>query len=57
MKVNVGDKIRIINIVCAPSYAGRQGVVTRVWDDGQISGTWGGLTINPYVDVIEIVES
>ena len=54
--VKVGDKIRIIYMEDEPNYTGKEGVVTRIDDIGQIHGTWGGCALIPGVDKFEVVE-
>ena len=41
----VGDKIRIQNMVGEPHYTGRVGTITSIDSIGQLHGTWGGLAI------------
>lgn len=57
-KVKVGDTIRIIKMydahgldTQATAYNGRTGVVELIDSIGQLHGTWGGLAVNPDVDV------
>ena len=52
----IGKKIKIINMLGEPNYAGKEGIVTYIDDMGQIHGTWGGLAILPEVDTFEIIE-
>ena len=52
----MGKKIKIINMLGEPNYAGKEGIVTYIDDMGQIHGTWGGLAILPEVDTFEIIE-
>lgn len=52
----VGDKIRIINMLDEPHYAGKEGFITSIDDAGQYHGTWGGLAIQPEHDDFEIIE-
>lgn len=52
----VGDKIRIIDMLGEPHYAGKEGIITSVDDTGQYHGTWGGLAIQPEHDDYEIIE-
>lgn len=54
MKINKGDKIRIIEMVGEPEYSGREGVVRHVDSLGQIHGTWGGCALVPGVDRFEV---
>lgn len=54
--MQVGTKIRIINMNGEPQYTGRVGVITHIDDLGQLHGTWGGCAIIPGVDSFEVVE-
>lgn len=51
-----GDKIRIIEMIGEPNYAGREGVVTYIDDAGQVFGTWGGLALQNR-DTWELIEN
>lgn len=55
-KVNVGDKIRIINMEGEPNYSGREGIIKSIDDAGQLHGTWGGLAVIPEEDSFEVIE-
>jgi hypothetical protein len=55
MNVNIGDKIRIINMQGEPQYTGKEGVVQRIDDAGQIHGSWGGCALIPYEDQFEVI--
>jgi hypothetical protein len=55
--VKVGDRIRIIYMSGEPQYTGKEGVVRRIDDAGQIHGTWGGCAVLPDEDDFEIIES
>jgi hypothetical protein len=46
----IGKLIIIVYMDNEPLYTGRQGLVTRVDDKGQIHGTWGGLALIPGTD-------
>ncbi len=58
----VGQRIRI-NFMndkySSDIYTGREGVITQVntdpWGDIYLVGTWGGLTLYPKIDKIEII--
>ena len=52
----IGDKIRIISMADEPRYSGREGIVQRIDDMGQLHGTWGGLAVIPGEDSFEIIE-
>lgn len=51
----VGDKIEIINMSGEPQYCGKQGVITRIDDIGQLHGTWGGCALIPGVDSFNVL--
>lgn len=54
--MKTGDKIKIVYMEGEPHYTGREGVVVRIDDAGQIHGTWGGCAIIPETDSFEILE-
>lgn len=56
MKVQVGDKIKIIDMNGEPQYTGKEGIVDRIDDAGQIHGSWGGCALIPECDIFEIIE-
>ena len=56
MKAIKGDKIRILQMQGEPQYEGREGIVERIDDAGQMHGTWGGCAIIPETDRYEILE-
>ena len=55
----VGDKIRIIYMYKEPQYAGKEGVIKKIgvdpWGDEFWHGTWGGCSVYPKVDSVEII--
>lgn len=55
MKVEIGDKVKIIKMKNKPHYSGKIGVVNFIDDFGQLFGTWGGLAICLDNDEIEII--
>lgn len=55
MRVQKGDKIRILYMEGEPQYAGREGHVSFVDDVGQIHGSWGGCAIIPETDSYEVL--
>ena len=55
MKVQVGDKIKIIDMNGEPQYAGKEGIVDRIDDAGQIHGSWGGCALIPECDTFKII--
>lgn len=59
MKVNVGDRIRIIelNDPYAIGYNGQEGIVQHIDSLGQLHGTWGGLAVIPEEDLFVIVNN
>lgn len=56
MKVEIGDKIKIVNMDGEPQYNGRVGIVNHIDSKGQVFGTWGGLAVQLENDEIEIIE-
>ena len=54
-KVNIGDKIKIINMEGEPHYKDREGEITYIDDMGQIHGTWGGCALIPEVDTYMVI--
>ncbi|MBQ3840524.1 MAG: DUF4314 domain-containing protein [Fibrobacter sp.] len=54
--VQIGDTIRIIEMVGEPTYTGKIGIVKIIDDIGQIHGTWGGCAIQPEHDRYEILQ-
>lgn len=56
MKVKVGDKIKIISMDGEPQYTGKEGIVEKIDDMGQLHGNWGGCAIIPEIDLFEIIE-
>lgn len=55
MKVQIGDKIKIIDMNGEPQYAGKEGVVDRIDDMGQIFGSWGGCALIPECDIFKVI--
>lgn len=56
MKVQIGDKIQIIEMNGEPQYTGKEGIVDRIDDAGQIHGSWGGCALIPECDTFKIIE-
>lgn len=56
MLVDIGDKIKIIEMKGEPQYAGREGIVTSIDGIGQVHGTWGGCAVIPMYDNYVILE-
>lgn len=54
--MQVGDKIRIIEMKGEPSYSGREGYITSIDDAGQLHGTWGGCAVIPTEDEFKILD-
>ena len=52
MQFNVGDKIKIVEMIEEPQYTGKIGVIKSIDDYGQLHGTWGGLAIQPERDIV-----
>ena len=57
MKVQIGDRIRIIYMDGEPQYTGKEGIVTRIDDANQIHGDWGGCALIPNVDKFEVINN
>jgi len=36
-------------------YEGREGVITHIDAIGQLHGTWGGIALNPKIDILSKV--
>lgn len=53
----IGKRIRIINMEGEPHYAGREGIVERIDDAGQLHGNWGGCALIPDIDSFVIIEA
>ena len=56
MLIEIGDKIRIIEMKGEPQYTGKEGTVTFIDGIGQVHGTWGGCAVIPTHDTYEIIE-
>ena len=56
MKLNIGDKIEIIEMVGEPQYTGKVGVVDYIDSKGQVFGSWGGLAVQPEHDKVRLLE-
>ena len=52
MQFNVGDKIKIVEMIEEPQYTGKVGIIQYIDDIGQLHGTWGGLAIQPERDIV-----
>ena len=52
----LGKKIEIIRMDGEPYYNGRQGIVTRIDDMGQIHGTWGRCALIEDCDQFKIIK-
>lgn len=59
--MQVGDRIKIINMDGEPQYNGKEGVITSIekdpWGDTQVHGTWGGCCIYPHKDTVEVLSN
>jgi hypothetical protein len=55
--LEIGMKIRIIEMKGEPQYTGKTGVIEDIDGIGQLHGTWGGLAIIPTEDKIEVIEN
>ena len=40
----------------AREYNGREGVIELIDSIGQLHGTWGGLAVNPQVDIFDVIK-
>ena len=56
MRVKIGDKIKIISMDGEPQYTGKEGIIEKIDDMGQLHGNWGGCAIIPEIDLFEIIE-
>ena len=52
MQFNVGDKIKIVEMIEEPQYTGKVGIIQYIDDIRQLHGTWGGLAIQPEKDIV-----
>lgn len=56
---NVGDRIRIVRMDGEPQYDGAEGVIRTIGKDCDGDeywrGTWGGLSVYPGKDEVEVV--
>ena len=52
MQFNVGDMIKIVEMIEEPQYTGKVGIIQYIDDIGQLHGTWGGLAIQPEKDIV-----
>ena len=55
MKINIGDKIRILHMEGEPHYAGKEGVVDHIDDRGQIHLDTCGCAVIPGIDIYEVI--
>lgn len=51
----LGKTIKIISMDGEPKYSGKEGIVKKVDDAGQLHGTWGGLAVIPGSDSFEVI--
>ena len=58
--LKIGDKIRIISMNGEPHYSGREGEITFIGRDFDneiyYRGTWGGCSVYPFVDSVELIK-
>lgn len=58
--VQEGDTIRITRFddpyIPKGSYIGKEGVITKIDDAGQLHGTWGGLAVIPGEDGFTVIK-
>ena len=57
MKVQIGDKIQIIEMNGEPQYTGKEGIVDRIDDAWQIHCTWCGCALIPECDTFKVIRS
>ena len=57
MQLQVGQKIKILDMYSNTSYNNRVGTITRFGEQGELYGTWGKEPLLPNVDLYVIVES
>ena len=57
MKIQVGDKIKIIKMNGEPQYTGKEGIVDRIDSAGQIHGSWGGCALIPECDTFKVIRN
>lgn len=57
MKVQIGDKIRIIYMDGEPQYTGKEGIVRLIDDAGQIHLDSCGCALIPDVDDFEVINN
>ena len=57
--MKVGDKIKIIYMEGEPQYAGTEGEIEHIGKDYEgktyYRGTWGGCSVYPDVDKIQVI--
>ena len=56
MKVQIGDRIKIIEMNGEPQYTDKEGIVDRIDDMGQIHTTAGGCALIPECDIFKVIE-
>ena len=57
MQLQVGQKIKILDMYSNTSYNNRVGIITRFGEQGELYGTWGREPLLPNVDLYILVES
>ena len=57
MQLQVGQKIKILDMYSNTSYNNRVGIITGVGELGELYGTWGKEPLLPNVDLFILVES
>ena len=57
MQLQVGQKIKILDMYNDTSYNNRVGTITGVGALGELYGTWGREPLLPNVDLFILVES
>lgn len=57
MKVQIGDKIRIIHLCDEDGrYNDKEGTIEYIDSLGQLHGSWGGLAVIPEADRFVVIE-
>ena len=57
MKIQIGDRIKIIEMIGEPQYTGKEGIVSHIDDAGQIFGSWGGCALIPECDRFKVIRN
>jgi hypothetical protein len=54
----IGDVVKIYHILgdWRKRFDGAMGVIKKIDSKDSLYGTWGNITINPYIDDFEVIE-